>query len=31
MVALLRAGASPVKIMIGLAAACLMLAWGGFA
>ena len=31
MIALLRAGASPVKLMIGLAAACLILAWGGFA
>jgi mannose PTS system EIID component len=31
MIALLRAGASPVKIMIGLAAACLILAFGGFA
>ena len=29
MIALLRAGASPVKIMIGLAAACLILALGG--
>jgi len=31
MIALLRVGASPVKIMIGLAAACLILALGGFA
>jgi mannose/fructose/N-acetylgalactosamine-specific phosphotransferase system component IID len=31
MIVLLRIGASPVKIMIGLAAACLMLAFGGFA
>jgi hypothetical protein len=31
MIALLRLGASPVKIMIGLAAACLILAFGGFA
>jgi len=31
MIALLRVGASPVKIMIGLAAACLILAFGGFA
>jgi len=30
MIALLRAGASPVKIMIGLAAACLILALRGF-
>jgi PTS system mannose-specific IID component len=31
LITLLRAGASPVKLMIGLAAACLILAWGGFA
>jgi PTS system mannose-specific IID component len=31
MIALIRVGASPVKIMIGLAAACLILALGGFA
>jgi mannose/fructose/N-acetylgalactosamine-specific phosphotransferase system component IID len=31
MIVLLRIGASPVKIMIGLAAACLMLAFGGLA
>jgi mannose PTS system EIID component len=31
MITLLRVGASPVKMMIGLAAACLILAFGGFA